>query len=283
MKQFRILVIILLSVKAVSCTERINIDLDEGDVRLVVEGSVTTDTMVHKVILSKTTSYYYDQKAPVVSGATVSIRGGGSIIQLQESAPGIYATDSAFSGKPGMEYTLDIALDNPVNGYSVYSATSVMSEAVSIDSLQLLFHPEWSEKGYWEVKCFFQDPPAADYYRFLVSRNGTLITDTLNEWFITDDRFFGGHYVEGTTIAVLDQGSDEEMLKDGDVVTIEMNSITSDYAGFLAEAQAELMGSNPLFSGPPANVKGNIDNGAIGFFSAYPVSRASVIVKGNGK
>ena len=275
-KQIRILIILLIGLKAISCTERINIDLDESDIRLVVEGSVTTDTMVHKVILSETTSYYYSQKAPVVTGASVSIRGGGSIIQLHESAPGVYETDSTFFGIVGEAYTLDIELESAVGGFSEFSATSVMSEKVSIDSLQLLFHPDWSEEGFWEVKCFFQDPPSADYYRFLVSINGKLLSDTLDKWFVSDDRFFSGGYVDGASVAFLDQGSEDEILNAGDTVTIELDCIGRDYAGFIFEAQAELMGSNPLFSGPPANVTGNISNGAIGFFSAYTTSRARV-------
>lgn len=279
-KLIRILIIFLLGIKAVSCTERITIDLDESTVRLVVEGSVTTDTMVHKVILSKTTSYYYSQKAPVVTGASVIIRGGGSIIQLHESAPGVYETDSTFFGIVGEAYTLEIELDSAVGGFSEYSATSVMSERVKIDSLQLLFHPDWSEKGFWEVKCFFQDSPTPDYYRFLVSRNENLLTDTLDKWFVSDDRFFSGSYVEGASVAFLDQGSEDEMLNNGDMVTIELNCIGKDYAGFIFEAQAELMGSNPLFSGPPANVSGNISNGAIGFFSAYTASRKKVKAEG---
>jgi hypothetical protein len=280
-KRLRILIIILLNLWAISCTERIAIPLDESSVRLVVEGSVTTDTMVHKVILSKTTSYYYNQKAPAVSGASVSISAGGSIIQLHESTAGVYETDSTFFGVVGETYTLDIVLNSDVGGYKEYSATSVMNASVSIDSLQLLFHPDWSENGFWEVKCFFQDSPAADYYRFLVSRNGKLITDTLDKWYITDDRFFNGSYVNGTTVAVLDQGSIDEKLVNGDEINIELNCIGRDYASFIGEAQAELRGSNPLFSGPPANVTGNLSNGAIGFFAAYPTSRA--IVKAGGK
>jgi hypothetical protein len=279
-KQIRILIIILLSLKAVSCTERIDIKLDESNVRLVVEGSVTTDTMAHKVILSKTTSYYYSQKAPVVTGASVSIRGEGSIIQLHESAPGVYETDSTFFGIAGEEYTLDIELDSAVGGFNEYSATSVMSEKVKIDSLQLLFHPDWSEDGFWEVKCFFQDSPTADFYRFLVSRNGKLMSDTIDKWLISDDRFFNGSYVEGASVAFLDQGSEDEKLNTGDMVTIELNCISRPYARFIFDAQAELMGSNPLFSGPPANVKGNISNGAIGFFSAYTTSRSKVKAEG---
>lgn len=278
-KLFKILIIINLSLRVISCTERIDIQLDESSVRLVVEGSVTTDTVAHKVILSKSTSYYYSQKAPTVSGASVSITGGGSTVQLREETPGVYVTDSTFFGVVGETYELDIRLASPVGGFTEYSATSLMNIAVSIDSLELLFHPDWSEDGFWEVKCFFQDPQEADYYRFLVSRNGKLLTDTLDEWFVTDDRFFSGGYVDGTTVAVLDQGSEDEKLADGDNIKIELNCIGRDYAGFLGEAQSELMGSNPLFTGPPANVTGNISNGAIGFFAAYTTSKAMIKVR----
>jgi hypothetical protein len=275
-KLLKLTIIIFLGLRLVSCTERINIELDESSVRLVVEGSVTTDTMVHKVILSKSTSYYYDQMAPAVTGALVTISYGANIIQLNEVTPGVYETDSTFFGIEGVTYKLDIVLADALGGYTEYSATSPMSQIVNIDSLKLLFHPDWSEFGMWEVKCFFQDPPTSDYYRYLVSSNGRLITDTLDEWFITDDRFFRGAYVDGTTVAVLEQGSDNEGLEEGDEVTIELDCIAKDYAMFLSEAQMELMGSNPLFSGPPANVNGNISNGAIGIFAAYTTSRAKV-------
>jgi hypothetical protein len=38
-----------------------------------------------------------------------------------------------------------------------------------------------------------------------------------------------------------------------------------------------LFGSNPLFSGPPANIKGNINNGGVGFFTAHSVTRSYAI------
>jgi hypothetical protein len=79
-------------------------------------------------------------------------------------------------------------------------------------------------------------------------------------------------------VAFFDQGEEKEMLVSGDEITVELNTITKEHAGFIWDAQSELWGSNPLFSGPPANVKGNINNGAIGFFSAYSLSRASAIV-----
>ena len=95
---------------------------------------------------------------------------------------------------------------------------------------------------------------------------------------MTDDRFFNGNYAYGAPIAYLRQGKYDEVLNQGDTVTVEMNSIGEAYTNFIWEAQSEVRGSNPLFSGPPANVKGNIDNGGTGFFSAYSVSRAYTIV-----
>jgi len=269
----------------ISCTEKIDIELDESSVRLVVEGSVSTDTMAHKIILTKTTSYYYDQESPSVTGASVSITADERNIQLIEKEPGVYYTDSTFYGLEGLTYTLNINLASPVGGHIEYSASSYMKNTVRLDSADIIFHPEWSDSGYYEVQCYFKDPPAADYYRFMVYRNGKILSDTLDKWFVTDDRFFNGSYISGSAVAFLDQGSENEKLSAGDVVTLELNSLGQDYAGFLWDAQSELRGSNPLFSGPPANVKGNISNGAIGFFAVYTTSRVSINVmkKGSGK
>ena len=74
-----------------------------------------------------------------------------------------------------------------------------------LDSVSLAFHPDWSDNGIWEVKCYVQDPPTEDFYRFMISKNREMLTDTLNEWFVTDDRFFNGNYAYGAPIAYLQQ------------------------------------------------------------------------------
>jgi len=278
MKTIRIIFSILpFLLLAVSCTERISIDLDESFTRLVVDGAITTDTMSHKVVLSKTSSYFYNQPAQMVTGAQVTISDGSSIADLNEKSPGIYMTQSYVFGIPGHTYTLNIQLKDQIGGYSDFTASSTLNPVNELDSISLEFHPEYSKEGFWEVKCYVQDPLSTDFYRFLISRNQKLITDTLQEWFVTDDRFFNGNYTNGASIANLDQSEPDEILSEGDTVTAEVNSIGKEYASFIWDAQSELFGSNPLFSGPPANVKGNINNGAIGFFSAYSVTRAQVV------
>jgi hypothetical protein len=277
-KTGKFLITAFLCIMIFSCTEKIDIELDESSVRLVVEGSVTTDTMAHKIILTKTTSYFYNQESPYVTGASVSITEGERDIQLLEKEPGVYYTDSTFYGLEGLKYTLNITFTSPVGGHTEYSAFAYMNNTVRIDSANLIFHPEWSDSGFYEVQCYLKDPPTDDFYRFLIYKNDKILSDTLDEWFVTDDRFFNGSYIKGAGVAFLDQGSENEKLKAGDEVTLELNCLEQGYAGFIWEAQSELRGSNPLFSGPPANVKGNINNGAIGFFAAYTTSRVTMKV-----
>jgi len=263
-----------------SCTEPIDITLDESYARLIVEGSVTTDRMNHRVVLSRTSDYFYNQPPIMVTGAKVSISDNGIPNELKEVSPGNYITGPSFRGAVGHTYNLNIVLSEPIGGFSEYSASSTMNYVSPVDSIGLLYHPDWGEEGVWEVQCFVLDPPSADYYRFMISRNSKLLTDTLNEWFVIDDKFFNGNYVAGAGIGFLGQDSPDERLEPGDTVTAEINSIGKDYASFIQEAQSELFGSNPLFSGPPANVKGNISNGAFGFFSAYSITRGYAITPG---
>ncbi len=278
-----ILIFSILSILIVSCTEKIDIQLDDSYSRLVVDGSITTDTMSHSVVLTSTSSYFYNQPAPPVTGALVSISDGTQNFNLSETSPGIYRTSPDVFGIPGKVYSLNIKLANAIGGYSDYTASSTLNPVTPMDSVTLKFHPEWSKKGIWEVKCYVQEPPTVDFYRFLLSKNQTMFTDTLDEWIITDDMFYNGNYTNGLPIGYLDQGSTEQGLRPGDTITAEVNSIGKEYFNFLMEAQTELFGSNPLFSGPPANIKGNISNGGVGFFTAYSATRSYAIAPEFGK
>jgi hypothetical protein len=273
-----LIIISFLATMLDSCVERIDIELDDSYIRLVVDGTLTTDTMSHTVSLSTTTSYYYNQPAPPVSGALVHITDGHTVFSLEEDSPGIYRTDSAVYGVPGETYTLNIRLVSAIGGYTEYSAASTLYPVSPLDSVSLEFHSDWSPEGVWEVKCYVLDPISEDFYRFMISKNGTMLTDTLDEWFVTDDRFFNGNYAYGAPVAYLPQDEKDDILKSGDTITVEINNIGDEYAAFIWDAQSEVMGSYPLFSGPPANVKGNINNGASGFFAAYSASRSFAIV-----
>ncbi len=261
-----------------SCTERIEIETESGYVRLVVDGTLTTEPGPHAVRLSVTGDFFSGKPATPVTGAEVTLSDGTGVVLLREASGGVYLTDSAMAALPGRQYTLQVKLETPVGGHALYESVASVYSPVALDSVRLKFHPTYSEEGMWEARGFFRDPPDAGFYRFLAYRNGVLITDTLTEWYVTDDFLFGGEYVNGWTVAFLHQHRADEALAPGDTLTVRMDRISRDYAGFIQGAQSEMRGSWPLFTGPPANVKGNISHGAIGFFAAFSVSRASAVV-----
>jgi len=270
---------VITALVVVSCTEKVDIQLDESYTRLVVDGSITTDTMAHKIILTTTSSYFYNQPAPGVSGATLNISDGINNFTLTETSPGIYQTADTVAGKPGRTYSLNIRLAEDIGGHTDYQANSFMNPVPPLDSVSLAFHADWSVQGFWEAKVFVQEPPTVDYYRFMIYKNSHLLSDTITEWFVTDDKFFNGSYTNGAAVAYLNQGNPSEHLEPGDVVTVEVDNIGKEYCTFIWNTQSEIRGANPLFSGPPANVEGNISNGAIGFFAAFANTRSSAVVK----
>ncbi|MEN8225290.1 MAG: DUF4249 family protein [Bacteroidota bacterium] len=264
-----------------ACTERIEIDLDETYTRLVVDGQINSDdTARQMVLLSKSSSYFYNQPPPPVSNASVQIIDDmGNVSILSEEEPGEYLLPEGFSSEIGRTYTLDIHLQEELNEKDHYTATSFTPNINDTAYIDLLFHDEWGEKGYYVVRCYYWDPPEANFYMFNIYKNDTLITDSLSKKMIVDDRFYNGGFTNGIGVGFLDQSKQSEIVRPGDVITFQAASITEGYAYFIWEVQEEISFSTPLFSGPPANVTGNISGGAIGYFTSYPVVYAETIAE----
>lgn len=265
------------------CTEQIDIELDSSYARLVVEGYVSTDTIQHKVRLTRSGDYFYNKPAQPVTGAEVIINDGDKSVILSESIdnPGIYLTDKDYYGVPGKTYTLTINhVDIDNNGeQEEYIASSELEPVNSIDSIQLE-NIKGTDFNIYEVRVFAWDPPVKNFYAFKVLRNGKLITDSLHEIIVQNDIFFNGNYARGIPAQYLDQSEKDDIIKPWDTITLEINGITEKYYNFILEAQNEIFYQNPIFSGPPANINSNITNGALGFFTAYSVSRKSIIFTG---
>jgi len=105
-----------------------------------------------------------------------------------------------------------------------------------------------------------------------------MITDTITEIGISDDRFFNGNYTYGAPVYHLSEKNPVEALNPGDTVTLMMSSITKEYYNFIVELMDETFEfRNPLFSGPPANISTNISNDGVGFFAAYSTTYSTTI------
>jgi hypothetical protein len=274
MKKF--LWVSIITIFAVGCTEDIDIPLDTTFDRLVVEGYLNTDTAAHQVRLTKSSDYYSGTKPTPVTQAMVRLNNGEEEIVLDENPviAGLYETDSGYFGEIGRTYQLDIELQEEIGGFKNFSATSEIKPIGTIDSIQVVYNETWDV---FEVRIFAWEPPTTDFYMFEVLKNNVLMTDTLNKKWISDDRFFNGNYTYGVMVGILNNENPWEVVKPGDTVTLKMSSITEDYYRFVFELQDQTFQfRNPLFSGPPANVRTNIPN-AHGFFATYSSVYSSTI------
>jgi hypothetical protein len=265
-----------------SCTEEIDIELENSYARLIVFGEISTDTTKHTIRLTRSADYFYNKPAEGVSGAIVRIYDGVSEIQLIESElePGSYQTESDYYGVPDRLYSLtihnvDINKDGAVETYSAISYLPIMAAP---DSIQLNYARYPFFQGH-EILLFARDPSETeDFYAFKVLKNGIQQTDSLPEILVQNDQLFNGNYTCGVSVQYLDDDKPGEKVFPGDTIVFEMYGITAGYYNFIIQAQTALFGSNPLFSGPPANVTTNLTNGAIGYFAGVNVKRAGIVV-----
>jgi hypothetical protein len=265
-----------------SCTERIDIDLGTTYTRFVVDGVITSDTMAHCVKLSKSIDYYSETAVPGVSDATVTIDDGFETILLEESdsVPGLYLTPDDYFGVPGRTYELNIELQEAINGETSYSASSLLNPVAPIDSIDVVYKEEWEA---WELQLYATDPTSVNFYMFDVYKNDTLLTDTINEVGISDDKYFNGNFTYGAPVYYFIKDNPDEVVHPGDTIILRMAGITSEYYTFVVDVMNETFEfRNPLFSGPPANISTNISNGGMGFFTAYAVSYAKMVYEDEG-
>lgn len=265
---------------ALSCTEDINLQLKDTYPRLVVDGRISTDTTFHVVRLSRSGSYFDSSLPEAVSNARVTVADGVRTVELIESyeCPGYYLTPVRYYGVPGRTYYLRIEdVDIDYDGkMEVYEARSGLNPVASIDSVRLEYDGVWDM---WKVLLYARDPAGTkDYYSFSVSVNDSLFSDRYSDVGFADDRLFDGNYAGGLWVQTI-KDKDKTggyRLKDGDWVKLKMCGITKEFYEFLQAVQQETGFKAPLLSGPPANVVGNISNGALGFFHVYSYTEDSV-------
>ena len=280
-KAFVPIISILMIFLVYGCTEKIDIKLDSTYIRLIVDARITTDTTKQTVILTKTASYY-DNSAPIpVTGAVITIDDGTNTISFAENPlnPGVYETPNNVYGVVGKIYNLTIKnVDVQNTGIKqVYNATTTIYPPVKLDSVQAVYN---IKRDNYRLYTFFKDPPEKNYYVFDVYKNGVLQTDSLNEVRFFNDALINGNYIYGLPIGRFVNPSDSlgDFGKKYSLLTVELRSVSEDYYNFLVGVQAAMAPQIPLFSGPPANVKGNINNGAFGFFLGYSSTRISMYV-----
>jgi hypothetical protein len=278
-------------IAAAACTERISIETDDAPPRLVIYGYITTDTMQHSIRITRSAGYFTTDSPEGINNATVTVSDNdGKVIPLarNDTVAGLYQTAADVYGEEGKTYTLDVRLD--FDGDHVpehYQSSSYLTRINFIDSVGLQASAVF--KNMVEVLLYAQDMPEENFYSIFVAINDVTVNSTINKFFIMDDKFINGQYINGVACYYLNQAPEDadaevEILRAGDKVTLNINAIPKEYATFISNVRSEIRGSNPIFSGPPANVETNIrcvGSGVpvSGFFAAFPSRYADTVVK----
>jgi hypothetical protein len=280
------LLILLFLAGCFACEERININTEASAPRLVVYGVLTTDTMQHAIRITRSAGYFSTDKPEGISHATVHIRCDSEEFTLSESTtePGLYLTGADVYGRVGETYSLSVVLDFDGDGQTeAYEAASFLPPAAVLDSVAV--RNSDLIDNFLEVLIWGQIPEEErNYFSFHLYRNGVLVNDSLQGFSIEDDEFLGTKKIAGLPVFYLNQERDSRRLLPGDTVTVQIEGVTEAYATFITNAQQEMRGANPLFSGPPANIETNIrsltPSPAIrisGFFTACSKNKATMI------
>jgi len=244
-----------------SCVDEIELNLDQPDYTLLIVEAVITDVDSIQTIYLKLTAPYDSHKAcPPATGAQVSVNDGDNTYYFIETSPGVYQ-NGALEGVVNKTYNLRVDYEG-----TIYTAVSKMHPTFAIDSLSFKNFPFGmpADKPHFEILVYGQeDPQPNQYYFFQHALNGVW-RDTLLSWSPFSDFVGNGHYVNGKDIGIFETYDDS--------VRVKARAMSCDETlfWFYDRLMFNIM-PNMFFSPPPANVQGNISNGALGFFWAASV------------
>lgn len=260
------IIVILTSLTICSCTEKIDLNLDEGATHIVIEAAISNSIRNQIVRISISSAYYDSLPVQPVSGAIVTVSDSSNIYSLVEIQSGIYASSFSFGGIPGQEYYLTVQ----ANG-ELYEASSVMPRVPSIDSIQFTVDEEDSQL--FHIGLFAQENPLpGDFYFWGVFKDQIYQTTNLTMLSFASDELINGSYINGNNVQSVSA-------KPGNRISLQMANIQKDYFNYCTSVLQETIYNDGIFEAAPANIKGNISNGALGFFFTYSEAFETRLIK----
>lgn len=264
LKMKNIIVLLILIFFAYGCEKVIDVDLNDADPQIVIEGNLSNIPNKAEVKISMTSNYFDTLPSEMISGAKVTIKSDfGDSFVLNETSKGIYNSKDVWF-REGGNYQLLVE----ANGEN-YTAESKLNKAVVIDSMRFYYEDSpFLEKGYY-INIYLFDPPGVkNFYRLKYAKNG-VYQNTIDDLVLFNDRYIDGNTIEVTLF--------NEPLELNDTITLQLVSLDEGAYEYLRTFQ-ELVNTNPG-SAAPANPVSNISNGALGYFSAWSSNTKSAIIK----
>jgi hypothetical protein len=195
-----------------SCKKDIEIDYHQVDPIYVVEASVSNDGMETRI--SETNNMDDNSTQSDIDRAKVVVTGSdGSTNTLTYTRNGFYK--STAKGTPGVEYTIDITFDN-----NHFTSSSIMQNMPKMNSFRFIRKKIVTE-NYQMGELMLQDIPNEDNWYFMhIYRNGTGY-----RWAVKRDDQNPNSELQQLFSFAREGSNDEDLLKDGDRLHIEIRAI----------------------------------------------------------
>ena len=249
-----------------SCKKIIEIDTNNAEPQLVIEGVITNQIGDQVIKISKSVSYDDQSIFPAVSGAVVSVSDSrGNTYNFTENAAGVYAL--RMRGIAGVTYTMKAVVEG-----KTYTAISKMPTAVRLDSIGVVVNTFFNNERK-TIAAYVLDPAGeANYYHFNMYVND-FQSDRV---YVNNDRLTNGNNLR-LQLFYSKNDDDDEGLVTGDKVAVDMHCIDANIFNYWY-ALSQQSGRGPNQGTTPANPTSNISNGALGYFSAQTNQRLSIVV-----
>jgi hypothetical protein len=252
-------IIIILTLCLISCVKVIDLDLNEGNQRYVMEGNLIAGESEFILKISKTTSYYNPKLPEPVNNAVVTISENNITKNLTFLQDGVYIING-YQAQVGGLYTLNVVVDGNTFEAKANIPDSVpIVDLVYIDNeVSLSYNDPSGKKNYYRIRQYKNTFNPLEVSNFILDdfgTNGTLVTENL---------FFGRDDDEGNGINA------------GDTIHAELQSINEETYTFLNTLDAG--GGGGPGGTAPANPTTNWSNNGLGYFGGGSQSIRTIII-----
>ncbi|WP_224996207.1 DUF4249 domain-containing protein [Cesiribacter sp. SM1] len=246
------------------CEKVIEVDLNSASPKYVIEAVVTDGQGPQQVRITQTKNFDENNDFEGVGTAQVTIADdAGNSSLLSYTGGGLYET-TALAGVPGRTYYLTVNA-----GEETFTATSAMPEPVALDSLYIEEFTTFGDPVKIPYISYNDPPVIRNYYRYLLYVNNVRAKSI---YINTDDRNNGSPVERPLPYF---EGGDEDRLKAGDIITVEMQSIEQAVYDYFFSLDQTIEQD----AATPANPVSNITGGALGYFSAHSTQTATLEVE----
>lgn len=268
MKKYLFLIIVATSLT--SCFEEtIDIDLNEGDPKVIITAWITNEATPQFVTVGKSINYLGAQIPDYIEGASVTLSDEDQSYTLTEKEKGRYYLPDSWAAKLGQNYTIEVNYDN-----ITYSASEKMRAAPMMQNLTYEEFETDSLTFYGFHYSIIDKEGEGDGYFTIDLPKNRMIDNYLERGFAFNDEFIDGELIEDIYTTDFDS---ENLL--GDTIEVQLFNIGAEAVNYIDAVNANAFrGINP-FEAPPVNLPNNFSGGAFGYFIVSGMQSEEVVIR----